>query len=187
MAVKLADVVAEMKKLVVAQSPEPPRQQSERILELAADFLLRALARDPENGLVSILKLVPEYNLLTFVYPRHLAHGNTVLVDRESIAGRVVLRREALVENDVPNEPHKDFFERIPDEQGSVRDIQKMIAAPLVTGDGRVIGVVEVSRTGASPAAAGPDFSPRDAKNLGKCCRAFSPFMARIWTPERSG
>lgn len=185
MSLKLLDVVEEMKKLLQSAAGGPTDTVSERILEMAGDFLVKALVRDPEKGAVAILMLVPADEQLTFAFPRHLARGNTLPVDEDSFAGRVVLRGQVLVENRVPQEPHKDFFERIPDERGTVRSIQKMVAAPLVV-DGRAIGVVEVSRTGATPAEAGPDFTPRDGENLGKCCRAFAPFIARTWTPARS-
>lgn len=182
MALKLADIVKAMKEVVVAPEADLSGQQGKKILAMAADFLLRALARDLENGLVAILMVRPERDQLAFAYPFHLTRGNTLPVDRDSIAGRVVLTAKPLVENRVADEPHKDFFERIPDAAGTVRPIQKMIAAPLATADGQVIGVVEISRAGPTPGAAGPDFSARDAENLGTCCRAFAPFIARTWT-----
>jgi len=185
MAVKLADVVEEMKAVIMAGPEYRSWERSDRILGLAAEFLLKALARDEQTGLVAILMLMPEFNQLTFAYPPHLAQGNALPVDQESFAGRVLLRQEVLIENNVPDEPHKDFFERIPDASGKIRPIQKMIAAPLLTSDRAAIGVVEVSRTGSSPAVAGPDFTPRDAENLGKCCKVFAQFIAKTWTRER--
>jgi hypothetical protein len=185
MALKLADVAEEMKKLLQAAGESRSEILSQRILDMAGDFLLRALVRDPEKGAVAILMVMPADEQMTFVFPRYLARGNTLPLDQESFAGRVVLRGEVLVENRVPNEPHKEYFERIPDDRGSVRSIQKMIAAPLVA-DGRAIGVVEVSRTGTTAAEAGPDFTARDGDNLRKCCHVFAPFIARTWTPGRN-
>lgn len=185
MAVKLADVVEEMKAVIVAGAQYQSWERSDRILSLSAEFLLKALARDETTGRVAILMLLPEFNQLTFAYPRYLAQGNTLPVDHESFAGRVLLRKEMLIENNVPDEPHKDFFERIPDESGNIRPIQKMLAAPLVNPEGNAIGVVEVSRTGNSAAEAGPDFTSQDAANLGKCCKVFTQFIAKTWTRER--
>ncbi len=181
MALKLADVVENMKRVLAR---DPSRDCSGEIMGLAADFLLKALARDLDKGRIAILKAVPDDERLTFAYPPHLARGNTLPIDRESIAGRVAILRESLAENNVPAEPHKDYFERIPDERGTVQTIQKMIAAPLVV-DGEAIGVVEVSRAGPTPEDAGPDFTARDAENLGKCCRAFAPFIAKSWRAGR--
>lgn len=87
-----------------------------------------------------------------------------------------MLEKRALIENRVPDEP------RIPAAGQSARPIQKMITAPMLDGGGEVLWVIEVSRTGSSPAAAGADFAVADAGNLEKCCRVFAPFVARTWS-----
>ncbi len=94
----------------------------------------------------------------------------------------MILAKQVLVENNVPKQPHKEFFERIPDPDGSVRQIQKMVAAPLLNAQSKAFGVIEVSRTGRDLASAGADYSPVDGENLAKCCQAFAPFIARTWT-----
>ena len=53
--------------------------------------------------------------------------------------------------------------------------IQKMISAPILL-DGKVIGVIQVSRKGATPANAGLDFT---ADDLGKIL-AFCKPLARL-------
>lgn len=178
---KLAEVVTEM-KAVLAQP-----KGADRVFELASDFLVRALAKNTESGLVAVLKVELEYQQLTFAFPAHLAFGNFLPLDRDSFAGKVVLSKNTLIENQVAKEPHKDFFERIPGDGGTIQPIQKMVAAPLVNRQGEVFGVVEVSRTGATRDAAGEDFTPRDAQNLETTCRAFAPFFAHIWSHRRGG
>lgn len=180
MTVKLADVVAEMKQ-AVTDSASSLESRKRKIHGLAADFLVRAIARDPERGDVGILMRVHDASMLTFTYPPHLARGNLLPLDRESIAGRVVLGGRPVVENEVKSQPHKHFFERIPNARGEVRPIQKMVAAPILAADGEAVGVVEVSRVGDAATTAGEDFTERDAENLAKCCRAFAPFILRTW------
>jgi hypothetical protein len=184
MAAKLSEVVEQMKG--VLQEPLDPEKRAAKVLEMASEFLVRALARDPERGRIAVLMVVPDRQQLTFAYPEHLARGNVIPMDRESFAGKVVLGKRTLIENNVPEEPHKDFFERIPDPRGSggAQPIQKMIAAPLLGREGDAIGVVEVSRIGRTAAEAGKDFTATDGQNLEKCCRAFSPFIARVWSPS---
>ncbi len=185
MAVKLKDVIVEMKAVIAAGDRHEPKARSARILELAADFLDVALAGKSRNGQTAILMVDPELEQLTFAYPEHLARGNTLPVDRNSFAGQVVLQKAVLLQNNVPDEPHKDFFERIPDQAGEVRPIQKMIASPLFGKDGRVIGVVEVSRTGGESAGQEANFTPQDVTNLEKSCRVFAPFIAQTWVRGR--
>lgn len=179
MAVRLRDVVEQMKTALGSEST--PERQCDRILDLLAGFLVSALARDADRGQVAVLMVIPGQHQLTFAYPPHLSRGNVLPVDRDSFAGRVVLGKRGLIENQVPDEPHKDFFERIPARGREVRPIQKMIAAPMLDAEGEPFGVIEVSRTGSTPASAGADFTAVDAKNLEQCCRAFAPFVARTW------
>jgi hypothetical protein len=180
MALRLADVLREMKEVVAAASMSP-QQRSEEIMRLAADFLLLALAKDSESGRVAILMVAHAGKHLVFAFPESLAQGNTLILDRHSIAGRVALGQQVLVENNVPKQPHMEFFERIPDPAGTVRQIQKMIAAPLLDSSAKAFGVVEVSRTGEDLPAAGADFTSADGENLAKSCNAFAPFIARAW------
>lgn len=184
MAVRLADVIEQM-KAAVGEASRGPWERSQKVLGLAADFMVAAIARDVERGQVGILMRIPDAPMLTFAFPPHLAEGNTLPLDQNSVAGRVFLNRAVAVENQLKREAHKDFFERIPNERGAVRPIQKMVAAPIAGTDGEPIGVAEVSRVGESLAAAGPDFTPQDAENLLKTCRAFAPFIARTWTRDR--
>lgn len=183
---KLADVIEAMKAVMTASGQGQELQRSRQVLELAGGFLVRALARSEERGQVAILMLDPELGQLVFAYPQHLARGNFVPVDRNSIAGRVMLDAQVVLQNNLPNEPHRDFFERIPSPEGKPRPIQKMVAAPLLGQDGKPIGVVEVSRTGANLAEAGEDFTAQDGDNLLKTCRVFAPWLARTWVREKS-
>lgn len=181
MSLKIADVMQEM-KAVLANQQKPPTLRFHDTLELAAAFLRPALGRTGEKSTAAVLMLDAESERLSFAYPRHLASGNYLPSDPDSIAGRVVKSKHGMVFNKVSEEPHKDFFERIPDDQGSVRPIQKMIAAPLVDKEGHVFGVVEVNRTGTDLQDAGPDYLPADAQNLEKCCKAFAPFVHHSWS-----
>lgn len=185
MAAKLKDVVEEMKAVVAAGDQVSPEDRSRKVLQLAGDFLAEALAGESRNGQTAILMVDEDLAHLTFAYPEHLAQGNVLPIDQTSFAGQVVLKKSVLLENSVPREPHKDFFERIPDPTGEVRPIQKMIASPLFDGNQEVIGVIEVSRTGSESAGADANFSARDVENLKTSCRVFAPFIARTWTPGR--
>ena len=185
MAVKLKDVLVEMKAILVAGDKLSAREKSDKTLHLAGEFLASALAGTDRNGQTAILMVDRDLNHLAFAYPEHLAQGNVLPIDNKSFAGQVVLKKSVLIENSVPKEPHKDFFERIPDPEGNVRSIQKMLASPLFGPDQEVIGVVEVSRTGTESAGADANFTARDVENLKKSCQVFAPFIARTWIRER--
>jgi len=181
MAVKLKNVVEDMKAMIAAGDRHSPAERSSKILQLAGDFLTAALAGQAHNGRTAILMVDADGSHLSFAFPQHLARGNVMPIDHKSFAGRVVLKKAVLVENSVPDEPHKDFFERIPDPAGRVLAIEKLVASPLFGRDGKVIGVVEVSRAGSESAGAEANFTSRDAVNLEKSCRVFAPFIEATW------
>ena len=185
MAAKLKDVIEKMKEVVTGRDRYSSQDRSSKVLQLAGDFLASALAGEARNGQTAILMVDDDLTHLIFAYPEHLARGNALPIDKGSFAGQVVLKKAVLLENSVPREPHKDFFERIPDPSGAVRPIQKMIASPLFDKDEQVIGVIEVSRAGGENAGADANFTARDVENLEKSCRVFAPFIARTWTRER--
>ena len=175
---KLTDVVEAMKQTLREASPA---HRFDKVLSLAMDFLVEALTGDPSKGQAAVLMVLPEDQQLAFTYPTHLAGGNMIPIDRDSFAGRAVLEKTVLIENNAAKEEHRDVFERIPGPDGQARTIQKMLAAPFFDQQGNVLGIIEISRTGNTPADAGPDFSPKDGENLTKSCRIFAPFIAHTW------
>ena len=69
---------------------------------------------------------------------------------------------------------HASFFESVPvdsktrnsQKPGKVAMvIQKMMSVPVI-GPAGVLGVIQISRKGASPKASGPDFQPTDLQRL---------------------
>lgn len=181
MAIDLTSVLEEVKAVITMETGADPEERCDKIFSVVANFLLQTVARDVARGQVSILMSLPEGDHLTFAYPKHLSRGNLIPVDRNSIAGRTLMRRSVFVKNDIPREPHKDFYERLRDREGNVRTIQKMVAAPIITPSGDAIGVVEVSRTGESAEKAGPDFVDQDGETLRRACRLFAPYLSQTW------
>ena len=180
---KLADVVEQM-KTVMMDGAKPLETRFEECLVAMADFLRLGIGRtgDRSTGAVLMVERVGESRHLAFAYPPHLASGNYVPVSGDSVAGRVVESRSSVIANNLKEESHQGIFELIPDTSGEVRPIQKMIASPMLDGQGEVFAVIEVNRTGTTPSDAGADFNPQDVSNLELCCKAFAPYVHKIWT-----
>lgn len=180
---RLADVAAQIKTVLV-DGTSSLEARFEKSLVLAADFICQGIGRTGNKSIGAVLMVEEEEGRrhMIFAYPPHLSTGNYLPVNGDSIAGRVVQGKNSLIVNNVKEESHQGVFELIPDPGGNVRAIQKMIASPLLDGEGNVFAVMEVSRTGGSPQDAGPDFTPQDISNLEACCRAFAPYIHRIWT-----
>ncbi len=180
---RLVDVVEKMKTILVNPQASLESRLQDCLFE-AAEFTRLGIGRTGAKSTGAVLMVEPDDqgSHLEFLYPRHLANGNFMPVDNDSIAGRVVLANVSLIINDVPGQAHRKIYEQIPDSEGQVRVIQKMIASPLLDGEGKAFGVFEVNRTGTGSADAGPDFTLQDVSNLEACCKAFAPYIHKIWS-----
>ena len=53
------------------------------------------------------------------------------------------------------------------------------MSAPVLSNNGEVIGVIQISRKAPRLAAAGPDFTPEDLRKLESSARTVAKLMAR--------
>jgi len=126
---------------------------------------------------VAILLLTVDGRHLRFIAPRKFSELGTIPVSkRDSIAVTVLNRRAGDVINNVPLVKHVSFFESV-----KIRDkpspIQKMVTAPLLVR-GQAIGVAQISRKGATPGEAGPDFTPQDQRRAQEIFDVIAPLLA---------
>jgi hypothetical protein len=143
--------------------------------ELAAVFNVQ-----PDG--VGILRL--EKDSLIFAHPVRLQQvGRLPLNNSNSVAVRSFNTRRAEVSNSFAQAKHTTFFEMVSAEKPGAgtkasRDkqiIQKLMSCPVITDD-KAVGVIQISRKGATQLDAGPDFVPADlqklvaiARTLAKC------------------
>lgn len=144
-------------------------KNSERIArELAKVFGVK----DDEVGIMRIQK----QNLI-FCYPPKLhSVGSIPLNTASSVAVRTANSRRAEVLNNFAQVKHTSVFEAVQlsgsgQQVGSERQdrhlhiIQKLMSVPVV-GPSGTLGVIQVSRKGATAPSAGPDFTPADLQKL---------------------
>jgi len=84
-----------------------------------------------------------------------------------SLAVRTVRDKRPEMINNFPIQKHPTVFESVtldPKAQEKF-PIQKIMSAPLIL-EGKPVGVVQISRKGKSPMAAGADFTIRDLTSL---------------------
>ena len=121
---------------------------------------------------VGILRM--EKTNLIFVYPIKLHNLGTIPLNTSgSIAARTAVSKRAEVINNFAQTKHTSIFESVeldnrPKNVGEKHEhspIQKLMSAPVV-GTAGVVGVIQISRKGASAPAAGADFSPQDLQKL---------------------
>jgi hypothetical protein len=116
-----------------------------------------------------------ESNQLKFIYPAKLANvGMIPLNHSSSVAARTANTRRAEIINNFAQHRHASVFEAVPIDsktrgeqkpERSAMVIQKVMSVPVV-GPAGVLGVIQLSRKGASAKGAGPDFQPTDLQRL---------------------
>ena len=123
---------------------------------------------------VALFKL--EKAQLKFIYPPSLSNvGAIPLSHATSLAARTANTKRPEIMNNFSQTKHASIFESVPVDSktrsgGTKAEkvaliIQKVMSAP-VAGPSGVIGVIQISRKGTSPKAAGPDFQPSDLQRL---------------------
>jgi hypothetical protein len=123
---------------------------------------------------VAIFKL--EQAQLRFIYPPSLSNvGMIPLTHTSSVAARTANTKRPEALNNFAQMRHASFFEAVPVDSKTRSNnqkpekvaiaIQKMMSVPVV-GPAGVLGVIQVSRKGTSPQAAGADFQPMDLQRL---------------------
>jgi hypothetical protein len=129
---------------------------------------------------VAILLRTDDSLRLKFEHPPVLAEGvNTFPLATASLAGEVVKSMRGLAENKFIGTKHLAFYERIHKKDQSGAPIQKLLAAPIMS-DQVCVGVIEVSRRGASAAEAGPDFTHLDQTALGNICSGIAGYLKQL-------
>lgn len=133
-------------------------------LELAAGEIAKLFAVEPDE--VAILELLPAGKSLQFVLPGKLqAVGTIPLSSSSALAARTVRERRSDIVNKFSLSRHASVFEGVPLGRRQSETIQKIMSAPIVSGD-KVIGVVQISRKGETQSDCGPDFVTKDLRLL---------------------
>jgi hypothetical protein len=136
---------------------------------------------------VALLRL--EKALLRFIYPAELKTAGSIPVSSSSaIAAHTATTKKSEIYNSFAKVKHASIFETVKlaaNEASEVQpqeeqpSIQKLMSAPIISPENRVVGVLQVSRKGFSLTSAGPDFSQGDMKQLELACKiaGTQPFM----------
>jgi len=111
--------------------------------------------------------------LLNFLYPTELKTAGAIPISSSAVAAVTAQTKRAEVFNSFTQVKHSSIFElvKLGDTGLDAQVIQKLMSAPVMTPNGEVIGVIQVSRKAPRPAAAGPDFTPDDLRRLESVAR----------------
>lgn len=123
---------------------------------------------------VAILRLRRNGKQLEFLVPEKLSKIGTIpMTSTRALAVRTLRDRRSEVINNFQSAEHHTVFEAVKLSKEGGGPIQKIISAPILV-EGKGAGIIQISRKGKTPGAAGPDFSAEDSKQLGQICTALS-------------
>ena len=128
---------------------------------------------------VAILAVSNRWRHLHFLVPEALKNvGFVPLSSNSALAARTARESRPEIENNFAATRHATVFEsvKVADAAGA---IQKMISAPILL-EGKVIGVIQVSRKGANPHSAGPDFTAGDLGRILALCKPLGKLLHHV-------
>ena len=132
---------------------------------------------------IGILRL--EGELLRFIYPAELNSAGCIPLSGSAVAAVTASNKSSVLHNNFANVPHHTVFEliKVKDPQSNTDDfprIQKLMSAAILDGEDQLLGVIQVSRKGVTPSAAGHDFSTEDVDRLERVARRIATLRPEI-------
>lgn len=133
--------------------------------------------RDTEVGLLKL-----SGTLLHFLHPTELKTAGAIPLASSSLAAQTARTQQAKLFNNFANVNHFSVFElvKLGDSAVDEQVIQKLMSAPVLGEDGKVLGVIQVSRKASRRSAAGPDFTEGDLRKLEEVGRTVGKLMSKI-------
>ncbi len=104
---------------------------------------------------VAILRL--NHGLLNFIYPDELRSAGSIPISSSSIAAHTAISKKSESFNN---------FARVGIDTSEPLPIQKLMSAPVIDENAKVLGVIQISRKGSEATFAGADFSREDLHEL---------------------
>jgi transcriptional regulator with GAF, ATPase, and Fis domain len=140
---------------------------SNEVLEKATLEISKAFQVKSDE--VAIFHLIQNGNVLAFLYPLKLQKvGSIPMTNTVSLAVRTAREKRPEAINSFAQQKHPTVFEAVDlgvEHNRERNPIQKIMSAPLIA-DGKVMGVVQISRKGKNGPASGPDFTIKDLTAL---------------------
>jgi hypothetical protein len=120
---------------------------------------------------VAILAVSTRWRHLHFLVPQPLKNvGYIPLTSHSALAARTVRDSRPEINNDFSGVRHATVFEGVRTAMTSGESIHKIISAPILY-EGKVVGVMQISRKGTSAETSGPDFTAEDLGKVLALCR----------------
>src|SRR5215472_7564270 len=143
-----------------------------------ADKIAKSLG--VKNDEVAILGVSTRWRHLHFLVPQALKNvGFIPLTSNSALAARTVRDSRPEINNNFSRVRHAAVFEGVRTATTTGESIQKIISVPILC-EGKVVGVMQVSRKGSAPAEAGADFTADDLAKVLTLCRPLGKLVRHL-------
>ena len=107
-------------------------------------------------------------SLLNFLFPVELITAGAIPLSSSAVAARTAQTGKAELFNSFTQVTHFSVFElvKLGNNGLDAQVIQKLMSAPVLSTEGKVWGVIQISRKAPNQTIAGPDFTPADLQKL---------------------
>jgi hypothetical protein len=172
-----AGLVTELERIATALNAEDG-SASEFSLSLVAEKIAKTLSVRKDE--VAIMGVSTRWRHLHFLVPEALKNvGFIPLSSNSSLAARTARDSRPEIDNNFTMSRHATVFEGVKITSEAVESIQKMLSAPILA-EGKVVGVIQISRKGSNAAGAGPDFTAADLGKILALCKPLGKLLRRI-------
>jgi hypothetical protein len=129
---------------------------------------------------VAILAVSTRWKHLHFLVPQALKNvGFIPLTSNSALASRTARESRPEINNNFTVVRHASVFEGMKAATTTGESIQKIISAPILF-EGKVVGVMQISRKGENPATAGPDFTAEELGRVLALCKPLGRLVSRL-------
>jgi len=170
-------LASELERLAEALEAES-LATAEKPLTAMAEKISKTLGVKADE--VAILGVSTRWRHLHFLVPQALKNvGFIPLSSTSALAARTVRDNRPEINNNFVAVRHATVFEGVKTATTTGESIQKIISAPILC-DGKVVGVMQISREGATTAEAGPDFTLEELGKVLVLCRPLGKLVRHL-------
>ncbi|HYL83412.1 MAG TPA: GAF domain-containing protein [Candidatus Angelobacter sp.] len=170
-------LVSELERIAAAIL-EKEADTSQVSLPSVAEKIAKAIGVRTDE--VAILAVSTRWKHLHFLVPEALKKvGFIPLTSNSALAAKTARDSRPEIDNNFGASRHATVFEGVKITGESPESIQKIISAPILL-DGKVIGVIQISRKGPDPICVGSDFTADDLGKILALCKPLGKLLQRV-------
>jgi hypothetical protein len=129
---------------------------------------------------VAIMGVSTRWRHLYFLVPEALKNvGYIPLSSTSALAARTARESRPEINNNFAATRHASVFEGVKIGNESAEAIQKIISAPILY-EAKVVGIIQISRKGASAKTVGPDFTAEDLGKVLALCKPLGKLLQHV-------